>query len=103
MQAEVNFSAAPLDNVALAKVFHQEGRSYCRGLLFVYQDGAQRALGDCRVGVDPYETYETPRTLYILTDIQTGEARGERCAESKDLFTGGSRRRRRRGSRLQFI
>lgn len=33
----------------------------------MYQDGAQRALGDCRVGIDPYETYETPRTLCAST------------------------------------
>lgn len=82
MKAEVNFPAAPLDNVALAKVFHQEGRSYCRGLLSVYQDGAQRALGDCRVGVDPYETYETPRTLSVLTisDWETHVVRDVRRA-----------------------
>lgn len=61
----VNFSTAPLDKVTVAKVFHQAGSSCCRGLLFEYQNGARRALGDCRVGVDPYETYETPRTLGV--------------------------------------
>lgn len=77
MRAEVNFSAAPLDNVALAKVFHQEGSFYCRGLLFVYQGGARRALGDCRVGIDPYETYETPRTLCasVISDWKTHTVR----------------------------
>lgn len=59
----VNFSAAPLGEVTVARVFYQKGRPFSRGLLLEYQSGAQRALGDCRVGVDPYETYETPRTL----------------------------------------
>ena len=60
---KANFSAAPLDNVILAKVFHPPGKSYCRGLLFVYRNGAQRSLGDCRVGVDPFTTYEEPGVM----------------------------------------
>lgn len=65
--SEVNFSSAPLGNVAHAEVFHQEGSPYSRGLRFVYYDGSQRALGDCRMGVDPCETYKTPRTLCVFS------------------------------------
>ena len=67
LRSEVNYSFAPLGNVARVEVFHQEGSPYSRGLLFVYYDGSQRAVGHCRVGVDPCETYETPRTLCVLT------------------------------------
>lgn len=65
--SEINFSAAPLDNITCAKVFYQQGREYSRGLLLKYQNGAQRALGHCRVGVDPYQRYDAPRTLCTST------------------------------------
>ncbi|KAI1822656.1 hypothetical protein F4861DRAFT_381574 [Xylaria intraflava] len=70
---EVNFSAAPLNDVTFAQVFHQEGRSWSRGLILKYQNGAKRALGDCRVGVDPYKMYRAPRILCIsmLLDRET--------------------------------
>jgi hypothetical protein len=33
---------------------------YCRGLLFNYENGTQRVLGQCRLYVDPYQTFIKP-------------------------------------------
>lgn len=69
VRAITNYSFASLQDVVLAKVFHREGRSSCRGLIFTYRNGAQRALGDCRLGVDPCQTYTDPRFLRIFVGL----------------------------------
>lgn len=60
------FASAPIQDIILAKVFYPEGGSSCRGLLFTYRNGAHRALGDCRLGVDPCQTYTDPRFLHTF-------------------------------------
>ena len=60
-----NFSSAPLQNIILAKVFREKVHRFCKGLVFEYGTGAQRALGDCRLGVEPYQTYTQPQFLCI--------------------------------------
>lgn len=54
------FSTAPLSNVTRAVVFNDPDSGFCRGILLDYKDGAERALGQCRVGVDSATTYSRP-------------------------------------------
>ena len=51
------FSSASLDNVYWIQIFFTEDGLHCRGLLFEYVGGGQRALGQCRLGVDRSETF----------------------------------------------
>lgn len=44
-----NISSAPLENVICVWVRENENQ-HCHGMLLEYSNGAQRALGDCRVG-----------------------------------------------------
>ncbi|PCD25774.1 hypothetical protein AU210_012210 [Fusarium oxysporum f. sp. radicis-cucumerinum] len=45
------FSWASLDNIASTLTFH-DGDGFCRGIMFQYQDGGCRAVGQCRLHVD---------------------------------------------------
>ena len=57
------FSSAPLDNVSWIQLFHVEDGVHCRGLLLEYVGGGQRALGQCRLGVDRSKTYSRPSNM----------------------------------------
>ncbi|KAK3943303.1 hypothetical protein QBC46DRAFT_44724 [Diplogelasinospora grovesii] len=55
-----SLSWASLDSVRQVKVFFDEdlgSSGACRGLLFEYENGGQRAVGQCRIGVDPNRIY----------------------------------------------
>ncbi|KAI1416945.1 hypothetical protein F5Y13DRAFT_102682 [Hypoxylon sp. FL1857] len=54
-----NFSSASLQNTIRVQVFADE-HGYCRGILLDYSNGARRALGQCRVGVDLAKCYTAP-------------------------------------------
>lgn len=59
-------STAPLDKpIARITVFCDAERDFDRGLLIEYKDGGQRALGQCRVGVDDETEFENPQCLCI--------------------------------------
>lgn len=58
------FSEAPLEKVEHALTFLDTKTRFCVGILLKYQNGAQRALGQCRVGIDMVHYCETP--AYIL-------------------------------------
>lgn len=60
------FSVAPLRDVVIAKVYHQPGTTGTRGILFEYQNGAQRTVGEVRIGVDDFITYHNPKSVRIL-------------------------------------
>ncbi|ORY58252.1 uncharacterized protein BCR38DRAFT_448479 [Pseudomassariella vexata] len=63
-----NFSSAPLNNVTRIQVFEDEELGFCRAMLFDYENGARRAVGNCRLGVDPAKTYLNPsRICYCST------------------------------------
>ena len=57
------YSSAPLRGVTTAEVFRRGRRGYTRGVLLTYEDGCQRALGECRVGVDASSVFRNPRRL----------------------------------------
>ncbi|KAL6806156.1 hypothetical protein J3E68DRAFT_36877 [Trichoderma sp. SZMC 28012] len=58
-------SWAPLEHVARLRLFTDEDAGICRGLLLEYEDGGQRAVGECRVGLDVERAYERPVGLCI--------------------------------------
>ncbi|KAL6910159.1 hypothetical protein GGI43DRAFT_389466 [Trichoderma evansii] len=56
---------ASLEGVANAYVFTDyERRGVCNGILLEYEDGTERALGQCRLGLDPVQCYEHPTNFY---------------------------------------
>lgn len=59
----VYFSWAPLCGVASTLVFYDEYTRYCYGILFHYQNGGSRAVGECRLHVDPAERVDRPARL----------------------------------------
>lgn len=60
----VNFSVAPIEGVTCATVFRHGTFGNCRGILFEYLDGTQRAVGECRLGFDPCTVYHDPSAIY---------------------------------------
>ncbi|CAK7234565.1 hypothetical protein SBRCBS47491_008990 [Sporothrix bragantina] len=65
-------STAPLDGIVRVRVFTDPVRGFDRGLLFFYENGGQRALGQCRVGgVDNITDYERPACLCVTRDGYT--------------------------------
>ncbi|KAK1829468.1 hypothetical protein QBC39DRAFT_133524 [Podospora conica] len=66
----VLFSDATLQHVERAAVYRrwianpgEARRYYCTGILFTYKNGGQRAVGECRVGVDNHLVYEKPSEI----------------------------------------
>lgn len=57
------FSWAPLSAVASTLVFYDQNTGFCRGTLFQYQNGGSRAVGQCRLHVDPAESVVQPGQL----------------------------------------
>lgn len=65
------FSDASLESVVHASVFRrklvrpsQPDKYYCTGILFTYQSGGKRAVGECRIGVDGCVDYEKPVEMF---------------------------------------
>lgn len=61
-------SHAPLENIRRVRMFYYSDQSaqYCKGMLVDYDDGGQRALGQCRLHVDPSKTFERPSRIAFL-------------------------------------
>lgn len=51
------YASALLDKVVCIWVFRDRQTNFCQGLLVEYINGSQRALGCCRLGIDPAERY----------------------------------------------
>ncbi|KAH6989261.1 hypothetical protein BKA56DRAFT_727767 [Ilyonectria sp. MPI-CAGE-AT-0026] len=63
------FSSAPLQSIASTQAFYDRDTKVHRGILITYQDGTRRALGQCRVGLDPFRHCATPsRVCFTLPD-----------------------------------
>ncbi|KAK4139854.1 uncharacterized protein C8A04DRAFT_15471, partial [Dichotomopilus funicola] len=63
------FSWAPLEGVRSAQVFQHPDTGRCRGIIFRYRSGGARAVGECRVGVDPAQLTTEPAMLYFRTEV----------------------------------
>ncbi|KAH6667292.1 hypothetical protein B0J14DRAFT_489952, partial [Halenospora varia] len=94
------FSSAPLEMVTRVQVFYNEENTYCRGILLEYENGAQQALGQCRLGVDLYKTcikpsflcfiheeYLRPRTEIRLQAVRVEFTCEPRQNQAKDSWT----------------
>lgn len=57
------YSFAPLKDVVRISIYRSTKRKLCRGILLEYQNGAQRSLGQCRLGVDKGKHYTKPTRL----------------------------------------
>ncbi|KAJ6445045.1 glycoside hydrolase [Purpureocillium lavendulum] len=61
-------SAAPLEGVLALQLFEVLGKfgsTRRKGMILKYRDGRRRALGECRVGVDPAKEYTWPMELWL--------------------------------------
>lgn len=59
------FTKAPLADVVSLRIYYVEDTQRCRGILFKYGSGAERSVGQCRVGYDRYEEVLSPEGLCI--------------------------------------
>lgn len=57
------FSWAPLCDVLSTLVFYDQTTGFCRGVVFRYRNGGSRAVGQCRVRVDPTDSVVRPVRL----------------------------------------
>ena len=89
----VFFSSASLQNLENIQIFADENKM-CKGLLLVYRDGAQRALGQCRIGLDTITLCRNPTRLclrrgnldkYSILAEVGDEPRGEHSHGSSDV------------------
>ncbi len=62
------FSWAPLSSVSSVVVFSDESTGACRGILFRYHDGGVRAVGQCRLHVDPTASVLQPARICFRCD-----------------------------------
>lgn len=63
------FSSAPLQSVVSTQAFYDAETRVHRGIVINYQDGTRRALGQCRVGLDPFKYCASPsRVCFTLPD-----------------------------------
>ena len=53
-------SSALLANVIEVQVFRDFTTGFCKGIILEYSTGAQQALGQCRIGLDPIVAYKSP-------------------------------------------
>jgi hypothetical protein len=62
------FSSASLDGVSSTLVFSDHNTGICRGIVFRYQNGGSRAIGQCRLHVDAAESVAQPLRLCFRVD-----------------------------------
>lgn len=71
------FSTAPLEDVTKVDIYTSQYTGLCVGILLHYQSRGQRALGQCRLGVDAVETHLQPNQICVkrirFADLRSGE------------------------------
>ena len=65
------FSWASLSRVSTAMVFYDDSTRACKGILLHYKNGGARAVGQCRLQLDPAEEIAHPTQFCFKTDIST--------------------------------
>lgn len=70
-------SYADLENIRRVQLFRDKDGHYCRGLLFDYENGAQRVLGQCRLFADQHQTFARPMSFCFkrTEDVESGAER----------------------------
>lgn len=59
------FSSADLKDATHLSVFEDSVTRACKGVIIEYASGAQRAIGQCRVGEDPVVEYHHPEKICV--------------------------------------
>ncbi|KAM6477672.1 hypothetical protein HDV62DRAFT_372746 [Trichoderma sp. SZMC 28011] len=62
-------SWASLDGVSSVRIFYEDDFDFCRGLMFYYENGASRTVGDCRVQRDREAAVNKPTQICFRTKI----------------------------------
>jgi hypothetical protein len=62
-------SSATLTNTVALHVFEDPASGFCRGIIVEYKNGAQRALGECRLGEHRVRVYKTPTHICMTRRI----------------------------------
>lgn len=65
---EACLSMASLEELQSVEVFYDRDSRYCKGMLLNYQNGGCRALGLCRIGVDPSKEFWQPLQICYRMD-----------------------------------
>ena len=65
---DLYFSSAPLGMISSASILYDEETGLCRGILFEYENGGLRTVGQYRLHVDPSKKkYMRPSTICFRT------------------------------------
>ena len=65
-----NYSSASLEGVVRARTFLRQNDD-CRAIVLEYSNGSQRAMGDCRLGIDPVEIWNMPKCICVFKTTHT--------------------------------
>lgn len=80
------FSWAPLSGIRSIRTFYDEGTGLCRGIIFQYENGGLRAVGQCRLHVDSSTLVVRPSVLcFQLTSYFTSPNTPSRQGVRVDL------------------
>ncbi|OPB38363.1 hypothetical protein A0O28_0014680 [Trichoderma guizhouense] len=58
------FSFASLEGVSDVHVFSDKLRNLCKGILFEYENGSKRTVGQCRLGWDRVQSWRKPPSMF---------------------------------------
>lgn len=73
-------SSAPLRGVVGLEIYHFGESRLCRGIILRYENGSERALGQCRLGVDPVRIVENPAFLCFANTFYNRPNTEVRCS-----------------------
>lgn len=77
--AETYFSWAPLSGIRSIRTFNDKSTGLCRGIIFQYDNGGLRAVGQCRQPVDPSTLVLRPSMLCFRSTSFSTSQRGPIC------------------------
>jgi hypothetical protein len=80
--SRAHYSCAPLGSVSSVRVFYDPSTGCCRGILFHYYNGGTRAVGQCRVNVDPTKDVSRPTRLRFLLEEDHSPTRTPRLVRT---------------------
>jgi hypothetical protein len=86
-------SFAPLDDVVRIDIINHPETQSCRGMLLYYENGAQRCVGEYRIGYHVTETYTETDYLSLLSEArEPGKLYVSRCTADQHSQHGDERR-----------
>jgi hypothetical protein len=73
------FSWAPLNNIQAIRVFYCKDIGLCKGLIFRYENGGMRAVGQCRLHIDNDMVVVQPSRLCFRPTLYSTSRRIRQC------------------------